>query len=111
MNKNKFARLSKPQKWRVSTVKLLFALILLFAVTPFVENLPNGDFVETGLITLVMVASLVAVGRDHRILILAAVLFVPADVPMGHAARPVKRDPATPVADQPGLRMEHRIPH
>jgi len=64
--------------WRVSTVKLLFALILLFAVTPFVESLPNGDFVESGLITLVMVASLVAVGRDHRVLISAAVLFVPA---------------------------------
>ena len=78
MNKNRFARLSRPEMWRVSTVKLLFALILLFAVTPFVENLPNGDFVETGLITLVMVASLVAVGRDHRVLISAAVLFVPA---------------------------------
>ena len=64
--------------WRVSSVKLLFALILLFAVTPFVENLPNGDFVESGLITLVMIASLVAVGRDHRVLIQAAVLFVPA---------------------------------
>ena len=78
VNKNRFARLSKPEMWRVSTVKLLFALILLFAVTPFVENLPNGDFVESGLITLVMVASLVAVGRDHRVLISAAVLFVPA---------------------------------
>ena len=42
------------------------------------ENLPNGDFVESGLITLVMVASLVAVGRDHRVLISAAVLFIPA---------------------------------
>lgn len=78
MNKNRFATLSKPPKWRVSTVKLLFALILLFAVTPFVENLPNGDFVESGLITLVMIASLVAVGRNHRVLISAAVLFVPA---------------------------------
>ena len=78
MNKNKVARVSKPEMWRVSSVKLLFALILLFAVTPFVENLPNGDFVESGLITLVMIASLVAVGRDHRVLIQAAVLFVPA---------------------------------
>jgi voltage-gated potassium channel len=75
---NRFARLSKPETWRVSTVKLLFALILLFAVTPFIEDLPNGDFVESGLITLVMVASLVAVGRDHRVLISGAVLLVPA---------------------------------
>jgi voltage-gated potassium channel Kch len=59
-------------------VKLLFALILLFAVTPFVEDLPNGDFVESGLVTLVMLASLIAVGRDHRVFILAALLFFPA---------------------------------
>src|SRR5262245_7411962 len=77
-NQERFARLSKPQRWRVSTVKLLFALILLFAVTPFIENLPNGDFVESGLITLVMVASLVAVGRDRGVLFSAAVFFVPA---------------------------------
>lgn len=64
--------------WRISTVKLLIALILLFAVTPFVENLPNGDFVESGLVTLVMIASLIAVGRDHRVLVWAALLFVPA---------------------------------
>lgn len=78
VNKNRFAKLSKSGTWRVSTVKLLFALILLFAVTPFIEDLPNGDFVESGLVTLVMVASLVAVGRDHRVLISAALLFVPA---------------------------------
>ena len=64
--------------WRISTVKLLIALILLFAVTPFVENLPNGDFVESGLVTVVMIASLIAVGRDRRVLISAGVLFVPA---------------------------------
>src|SRR6476619_2931897 len=64
--------------WRISTVKLLIALILLFAVTPFVEDLPNGDFVESGLVTLVMLASLIAVGRDHRVFILAALLFFPA---------------------------------
>ena len=64
--------------WRISTVKLLIALILLFAVTPFVENLPNGDFVESGLVTLVMIASLIAVGRDHRVLDLGSSAFVPA---------------------------------
>ncbi len=76
--KKKFARLAKREAWRVSTVKLLIALILLFAVTPFIEDLPNGDFVESGLVTLVMILSLVAVGRDHRVLISAAMLFVPA---------------------------------
>ena len=32
--RNKFALLSNPEIWRVSTVKLLIALILLFALTP-----------------------------------------------------------------------------
>ena len=76
--KRKFARLPRPETWRVSTVKLLIALVLLFAVTPFVEGLPNGDLVESGLVTLVMIASLIAVGRDRRGLVWAAVLFVPA---------------------------------
>ena len=78
MERNKLALLSKPEVWRVSTVKLLIALILLFAVTPFVEDLPNGDFVESGLVTLVMVASLIAVARRPRVLMAAAVLIVPA---------------------------------
>jgi Ion channel len=78
VKRNKFARLSTPEIWRVSTVKLLIALILLFAVTPFVEGLPNGDLVESGLVTMVMIASLIAVGREGRVLIVAAVLFVPA---------------------------------
>ena len=60
--RNKLARLSNPEMWRVSTVKLLIALVLLFALTPFIEDLPNGNFIESGLVTLVMVASLVARG-------------------------------------------------
>jgi len=76
--RNTFAWLSKPEVWRVSTVKLLIALILLFAVTPFVESLRNGDLVESGLVTLVMIASLLAVGRNPRVLMAAAVLVVPA---------------------------------
>lgn len=69
---------SKPQAWRISTVKLLVALILLFGVTPFIEELPNGDLVESFLVTLVMIASLVAVNRNPRVLLAAALLFVPA---------------------------------
>jgi hypothetical protein len=76
--RNKFGWLSKPGVWRVSTVKLLIALIVLFAVTPFVEELPNGDLVESGLVTLVMVASFLAVARSPRVLMAAAMLIVPA---------------------------------
>lgn len=75
---HKLGWLAKPDVWRISTVKLLIALILLFAVTPFVENLPNGDFVESGLVTLVMIAALIAVGRAPRVLISAAMLLAPA---------------------------------
>jgi hypothetical protein len=76
--KSESAEDSKPRAWRISTVRLLVALILLFAVTPFVEELPNGDLVESFLVTLVMIASLVAVNRDPRVLLTAALLFVPA---------------------------------
>ena len=76
--RNKLALLSKPEAWRVSTVKLLIALVLLFAVTPFVEELPNGDLVESGLVTLVMIASLIAVARSPGVLMAAALLIVPA---------------------------------
>ena len=69
---------SKPRAWRISTVRLLLALILLFAVTPFIEELPNGDLVESFLVTLVMIASLLAVDRNPRVLLTAALLFVPA---------------------------------
>jgi hypothetical protein len=76
--RNKLARLSNPEMWRVSTVKLLIALILLFALTPFIEDLPNGNFIESGLVTLVMIAALVAVARRPRVLVVAALLIAPA---------------------------------
>ena len=63
---------------RVSTVKLLLALIVLFALTPFIESFPNGNLVESSLVTVVMVASLIAVGREPRVLLTAALLLIPA---------------------------------
>jgi hypothetical protein len=76
--KNESAPDSQPGVWRISTVRLLIALILLFGVTPFVEDLPNGDLVESSLVTLVMIASLVAVNRNPRVLLAAALLLIPA---------------------------------
>lgn len=76
----KVAWLAERGVWRFSTVKLLLALILLFAVTPFIEDLPNGDMVESALFSLVMIASLRVTGRDSRILLVTALLFVPAIV-------------------------------
>jgi Ion channel len=65
---------------RYSTVKLLVALVLLFVVTPFIEDLPRGDLIEAVLLTLVMVSSVLAVGGRRRILVVALVLVVPAVV-------------------------------
>ena len=67
-----------PSVPRVSTVKLLLALILLFALTPFIESFPNGNLVESALVTLVMIASLIAVGQNRRVLTIAALLLLPA---------------------------------
>jgi voltage-gated potassium channel len=74
----KMAWFSKRGFWRFSTVKLLLALILLFAATPFIEDLPNGELVESGLMTLVLIASLRVVGGNPRILLTGALLVVPA---------------------------------
>ena len=62
---------------RFSAVKLLFALVLLFLVTPFVSDLPRGDLVEAVLITLVMVFAVLAIGGRRRTLTVALLLVAP----------------------------------
>lgn len=69
---------SVPGASRYSAVKLLVALGLLFASAPFVQNLPQGDLVESVLLTLVMVSAVLAVGGRRRTHIIALVLLVPA---------------------------------
>ena len=64
--------------FRFSAVELLLALVLLFVSAPFVEDLPGGDSIEAGLLTLVMVSAVFAVGRRRRTLIIALVLVLPA---------------------------------
>jgi hypothetical protein len=63
---------------RFSSVELLATLILLFIVTPFLEDLPHGDIVETILMTLVLVSGMLAVGGRRRTLAIAAALLIPA---------------------------------
>lgn len=62
---------------RFSAVELLVALVLLFAVTPFVEELPRGDLIEAGIMTLVLVSAVLAVGGRRRVLALALLLLLP----------------------------------
>jgi len=64
--------------FRFSAVELLVALALLFLSAPFIEDLPNGDLIESALVTGVMVCSVLAVGGRRRSLFLALLLVVPA---------------------------------
>ena len=63
---------------RYSAVKLLVALGLLFVSAPFVQDMPNGDLVESLLLTLVMVSAVVAVGEQRKFLIISIMLLIPA---------------------------------
>ncbi|HZJ16003.1 MAG TPA: hypothetical protein VFD27_13205 [Chthoniobacteraceae bacterium] len=65
---------------RYSSVELLAALVLLFAVTPFVEDLPHGELIEAGIMTLVLISSLLAVGGQRKVLGLAVLLLLPTIV-------------------------------
>lgn len=58
-------------------MELLVALIVLFASAPFVEALPEGDMIEAGLITVVMIAGVVAAGGNRRSLLIAVLLVLP----------------------------------
>lgn len=63
---------------RFSTAEFLVALVLLFAMVPFVEKIPHGDHIEAAILTLVLISGVAAVGRSRRTLVWAAVLVVPA---------------------------------
>ncbi|OOP55794.1 MAG: hypothetical protein AYP45_12655 [Candidatus Brocadia carolinensis] len=63
---------------RYSSVELLVVLCLLFVTAPFVEDLPHGSLVETILMTVVMMSSVLAVGGRRTSLIVALILLVPA---------------------------------
>ena len=54
------------------------ALGLLFVSAPFVQDLPQGDLLESVLLTLVMVSAVLVVGSRRKVLILALVLLTPA---------------------------------
>src|SRR5438874_5462151 len=74
----KRARHSHPGMWRFSTVKLLVALVLLIVMTPFFEEFFQGDLIESLVITLVLVAAVIAIGSKRGVLIKAKVVLFPA---------------------------------
>jgi hypothetical protein len=63
---------------RFSAAEFLIAVVLLFVVSPFVELIPDGNLIETVLITLVLVMGVLAVGRRRRTLVVAVILALPA---------------------------------
>jgi voltage-gated potassium channel len=63
---------------RFSTVQLLIALALFFICAPFVEEIEGGEFIVSGLFSLVLVAGVVAVANRRRVLVIAIVLAIPA---------------------------------
>ena len=68
-----------PGGWfRYSGVELLVALVVLLVTAPLVEDLPSGDVIESALLTVVMVSSVVAIGGRRRSFVIALVLLTPA---------------------------------
>jgi hypothetical protein len=49
-------------------------------VAPFVEEIPHGNFIDGGLLTLVLVSGVLAVGRRRKTLIVAGILVFPTVV-------------------------------
>jgi Ion channel len=63
--------------FRLSVAHFLFALLVLFATVPFLDDV-NGELIESILMTLVLLSAVVAVGGSRRSLITAIVLVAPA---------------------------------
>ena len=72
------ARNRRAGKFRFSMPEFLGALILMLFVTPFVVELKYGKAIDSALITVMLVMGVLAVGRSHRTLVLAAALMLPA---------------------------------
>lgn len=76
----KAGRPSHIGNFRSSAAQFLVGLIVLLIAAPFVDELKYGDAIDATLITLVLVAGVLAVGRSHRTLVLAGLLMLPAVV-------------------------------
>jgi len=63
---------------RLSVVRFLFALVVMLIFLPFTEQHPDGELIDSVLLTLVMLSAVAAVGGRRRTLIAAAVLVTPA---------------------------------
>ena len=71
-------RLSRIGNFRFSAAQFLVALVLLLIVTPFVDDLKNGDLIDGLLVTVVLVSGVLAVGKRRWTLVVAMALVLPA---------------------------------
>jgi hypothetical protein len=63
---------------RFSARLFLFFLALFFVAAPFVEILPNGNFIDGSLLTLVLMSGVLATGGSRNKMIVAIVFVAPA---------------------------------
>ncbi len=65
---------------RFSMASLLFALLALIIATPFLEDLRDGDMIQTALLTLVYLAAFWSMSARRRTFLWAIILIIPAIV-------------------------------
>src|SRR4051794_25474118 len=62
---------------RFSAVQLLIALALFFTCVPFLEEMKGGDLIISSLVSLVLLAGILAVAHRRRTLVVAILLAIP----------------------------------
>jgi hypothetical protein len=66
-------------RWEaIPAAGFLVALILLLVASPVVKDYRHGDLIETGLMTIVMLTAIIAVGSHRFVVGLACLLIMPA---------------------------------
>ena len=63
--------------WRISAIQLVIALALLFVSFPFIGTLKAGPFIESILLTVVLISAVLAIAEKRSSLICAAALAAP----------------------------------
>jgi Ion channel len=64
--------------FRFSVSQFLVALVLMLIINPFVPEYQGGEFISGGLMTLVLITAVLAVGGTRRVLGMTILLVVPA---------------------------------
>lgn len=75
-----FARVRRVGLFRLSMPEFLLSLAVLLVASPFLEKLKTGKMLESILMTAVLISGVMAVGKNHRTLLIASGLAAPAFV-------------------------------